>query len=80
MSIEEQVVSILAEYIHVEPSSIAEEASLTEDLGLDSLSIIEFVQSLEESLGIEISDDQRSRAKTVREWIALAQDATQTRQ
>ena len=68
MSAEDKVKSIIAEQLGVEASEVTEEASFTDDLGADSLDIVELVMAFEEEFGIEIPDEDAEK-------IAKVQDA-----
>jgi acyl carrier protein len=68
MSVEDKVKSIIAEQLGVEASEVTEEASFTDDLGADSLDIVELVMAFEEEFGIEIPDEDAEK-------IAKVQDA-----
>ena len=64
----------LADILEVDPSSIAEGASFTEDLDADSLALIELVEALEEELGernvgFRIEDEDLEDLKTVRDAV-----------
>ena len=64
----------LADILDVEPSSIAEGASFTDDLDADSLALIELVESLEEEMsshapGFRIDDEDLDDLKTVRDAV-----------
>jgi len=57
MTVHEQLVTILVDLLGVEVEEITHGASLTHDLGADSLDVIQVALALEEALGIEIGDD-----------------------
>ena len=64
----------LADILEIEPSSIAEGASLTNDLGADSLAMIQLVEDLEKELGeriggFRIEDEDLEDLKTVRDAV-----------
>ena len=64
----------LAEILELEPSQVAESASFVDDLGADSLALIELVEGLEEELsdrtvGFRIEDEDLEDLKTVRDAI-----------
>ena len=64
----------LADILDIEPSSIAEGASFTDDLDADSLALIELVESLEEEMsrhvtGFRIDDEDLEDLKTVRDAV-----------
>jgi len=65
---------LLADILEIDPSSIAESASFTEDLGADSLALIELVEGLEEelgerSVGFRIEDEDLEELRTVRDAV-----------
>lgn len=68
-SVEERVKKILAEQLSIKMEDITNDASLTEDLGADSLDIIEMMMGLENEFGLDISDEDAEKAKTVKEVI-----------
>lgn len=64
----------LADILEIEPSAIAEGASFNDDLGADSLALIELVEALEEelgerSVGFRIDDEDLEDLKTVRDAV-----------
>jgi acyl carrier protein len=65
----EEVVAGLAEILEevagVDPSDVAEEKSFTEELDVDSLSMVEVVVAAEEKFGVKIPDDEVQNLKTV---------------
>lgn len=69
MSSREEIVAGLAEILNevagVDVASVSEEKSFTEDLDVDSLSMVEVVVAAEERFGVKIPDDQVQNLKTV---------------
>ena len=65
MSVEDKVKSIIAEQLGVEASEVTKKASFTDDLGADSLDIVELVMAFEEEFGIEIPDEDAEGIVTV---------------
>ena len=61
----EHVVKALAEQFEIAPESITMETSLVDDLGADSLDIVELIMSLEEAFSIRISDEDAMHMDTV---------------
>jgi acyl carrier protein len=59
------VKEVLAEQVGVDESEIAEGASFTEDLDLDSLDLVELIMELEDQFGIKISDEDAQKIQTV---------------
>ena len=66
----ERVKKIVVEHLGVEPEKVTEEASFTDDLGADSLDIVELVMAFEEEFGVEIPDDAAEKISTVKDAIA----------
>lgn len=69
MDIEAKVKKIVAEQLQVEPEKVTPEASFVEDLGADSLDIVELVMAFEEEFGMEISDEEAEKIQTVNDVI-----------
>lgn len=69
MSVADKVKSIIVEQLGVEADEVTSEASFTEDLGADSLDIVELVMAFEEEFGIEIPDEDAEKITTVQQAI-----------
>ena len=69
MSVSEKVKSIIVEQLGVDADEVSENASFTDDLGADSLDIVELVMAFEEEFGIEIPDEDAEKISRVREAI-----------
>jgi acyl carrier protein len=67
MSVAEKVKSIIVEQLGVEADEVTMEASFTDDLGADSLDIVELVMAFEEEFGIEIPDEDAEKIGRVKE-------------
>jgi acyl carrier protein len=70
MSVAEKVKSIIVEQLGVDAEEVTMEASFTDDLGADSLDIVELVMAFEEEFGIEIPDDDAEKISRVSEAIS----------
>ena len=70
MSVEAKVKSIIAEQLGVGEDEINADSAFIEDLGADSLDIVELVMALEEEFGISIPDEEAENIKTVGDAIA----------
>lgn len=70
-AVEEKVKSIVVNQLGVNEDEVTNEASFVEDLGADSLDIVELVMALEEEFGIEIPDEEAEKIRTVGEAIAF---------
>ena len=61
----ETVKENLAKQFEIDPETITMDTNLIDDLGADSLDVVELIMSLEDSFGITISDDEAARLSTV---------------
>lgn len=61
----DKVKELAVDRLSADPAAITGSASLTDDLGADSLDIVEFVMALEEEFKIEIADSDAESIKTV---------------
>ena len=66
----EKVKSIIADQLDVEEEKVVAEASITEDLGADSLDMVDLVMSIEEEFDIEVPDEAVENIKTVGDVVA----------
>jgi acyl carrier protein len=67
--IEEQVKKIVVDKLGVEESEVTPDASFVEDLGADSLDLVELVMEFEEQFHIEIPDEDAEKIRRVREAV-----------
>ena len=74
MTIEEQIVPLIAEKLGVNPSEVTMDASFTNDLGADSLDTVELMLDFEKKFGISIPDDQQENIVTVGDVIRLIEE------
>ena len=65
----DRVKKIVVEHLGVEADKVAPDASFIDDLGADSLDIVELVMALEEEFGVEIPDDAAEKIGTVGDAI-----------
>jgi len=68
-SIEDKVKSIIVEQLGISEDEVKPEASFIDDLGADSLDIVELVMAMEEEFEIEIPDEEAENIKTVGDAI-----------
>ena len=64
-SVEQKVFDIIVEQLKVSPEEVTLEASFIEDLGADSLDLVELIMAMEEEFGLEISDEDAEKIQTV---------------
>lgn len=67
--IEQKVKSAVAEQLGIDVASISNEASFTDDLGADSLDLVELVMSFENEFGLTIPDEDSSSLTTVQKAV-----------
>ena len=69
MPVEQRVREIVAEQLERDVNEVVNTASLIDDLGADSLDVVELVMKMEEEFGIEIPDEEAEKIKTVNDVI-----------
>ncbi len=69
MSIDEKVKEVISNQLGVSLNEVVPEASFVDDLGADSLDLVELVMAMEEEFGIEIGDEDAERIRTVQDAI-----------
>lgn len=69
MSVEDKVKKVIAEKLSVDISEVVPDASFVEDLGADSLDLVELIMSMEEEFDVDISDEDAEKLVTVKDAI-----------
>jgi acyl carrier protein len=69
MSVEKKVKEIVSEQLGKDANEVTDGASFIDDLGADSLDIVELVMAMEDEFGIEIPDEEAEKIKTVKDVI-----------
>ncbi len=69
MSVEDKVKKMIAEKLSVDLEEVVPEASFVDDLGADSLDLVELIMSMEEEFDIEISDEDAEQLVIVKDAI-----------
>ena len=69
MSLEDKIGDIIVEQLGVSREEVKPEASFIDDLGADSLDIVELVMSMEEEFNLEISDEDAEKIQTIGDAI-----------
>ena len=75
MAVAERVKSIIVEQLGVDEEKVTLDASFTDDLGADSLDIVELVMAFEEEFGIEIPDDAAETIQTFGDAVKFITEA-----
>ena len=68
-SIEERIVELITNQLGVEKSEVVPDATFVDDLGADSLDLVELIMAMEEELDLEIADEEAEKLRTVQDVI-----------
>jgi len=71
----EDIREVVVEQLNVNPDEVKLESKFVEDLGADSLDVVELVMALEEKFGVEIPDDQAEKIVTVQDAMNFIETA-----
>lgn len=74
MSLEARVTDLIVEQLGVSKDEVINQASFVDDLGADSLDIVELVMSIEESFDIEIPDEDAEKLQTIGDAITYLRE------
>jgi acyl carrier protein len=72
--VEEKVKDIIVEQLGVNPEQVTQNASFIEDLGADSLDIVELVMAFEEEFSVEVPDEDAEKLLTVGDVVKYIED------
>ncbi len=70
MEVPAKIKEVIVEQLGVDAERVKSEASFIDDLGADSLDIVELVMAMEEEFGIEIPDEEAEKLKTVNDVVS----------
>ncbi len=76
MSAEEKLIDIIVEQLSVDKDKVVPGASFVDDLGADSLDLVELIMAMEEAFGIEIPDEVAEKITTVKDAIDHVQEGS----
>lgn len=65
----EKITNIVVEQLGCEPEAVTEEAAIIDDLGADSLDVVEMLMAVEENFGVTVPDEEIPNLKTVRDLM-----------
>jgi acyl carrier protein len=74
MAVFDDIKEVVVEQLNVNPDEVKMESKFVEDLGADSLDVVELVMALEEKFGIEIPDDQAEKIQTVGDAVKYIEE------
>ena len=69
MAIDQEMVDIIVEQLSVEKDKVVPNASFVDDLGADSLDLVELIMAMEEAFNIEIPDEDAEKIVTVQNAV-----------
>ncbi len=77
MAVEDKLRDIVVEQLGVSEAEVVPEASFLDDLGADSLDVVELVMAIEEEYGIEIADDDAEKLQSFQDAVNYVEERTQ---
>lgn len=69
-----RVVQIVSDKLAIDPDQITPDSSFAEELGADSLDVVELLMTLEDEFGLTIEEDEAENIETVRDIVSYIQD------
>ena len=76
MGAEEKVIDIIVDKLGVDRADVTPEAVFVDDLGADSLDLVELIMAMEEEFGFEIADEEAEKMRTVQDVISFIKART----
>ncbi|SFJ61050.1 acyl carrier protein [Thermoflavimicrobium dichotomicum] len=73
----ERVKKIIVEHLDVDPAEVTLEASVKDDLGADSLDVVDLIMQFEDEFGLEISDEEAEKISTVGDIVSYIEQKQQ---
>ena len=68
-NVEKRVINIIANGLHKKPEEIKLTSRLVEDLGADSLDVVELIMTFEDEFGVSLPDEEVEKMKTIKDVI-----------
>lgn len=79
MDVREKIIDLLSDKLGYEKDEISEDKDLINDLGIDSLDMIEIVMGIEETFGLKIADQEVNGIKTVGDLLQKTEELCQNK-
>jgi acyl carrier protein len=76
-AMKEKIVEIIANQLGIDRGDVTPEASVVDDLGADSLDVVELIMALEEEFNLEIPDEEAEKIKSVKDIFNHMENALQ---
>lgn len=73
----EKIVEIIANQLGIDRTDVTPESSVVDDLGADSLDVVELIMALEEEFNLEIPDEEAEKIKSVKDIFGHLENALQ---
>jgi acyl carrier protein len=73
----DKIVEIIANQLGIDRGDVTPEASVVDDLGADSLDVVELIMALEEEFNLEIPDEEAEKIKSVQDIFSHMESAVQ---
>ena len=70
----EKIKEVVADKLDADPTEVTDTSSFVDDLGADSLDVVELIMGLEDEFGIEISDEEAENIRTVGDAVKFISD------
>ena len=80
MAVEDKIRDMIVEQLGVTAEEVVVEASFIDDLGADSLDIVELVMAIEEEFSLEIPDEEAERIQTIQDAISYVEERTSSKE
>lgn len=74
MSIFEKLQEIIADQLEMDADDIAYDSNILDDLGADSLDVVDLIMSIEDEFGIEVPDEALENIRTVEDMVKFIED------
>jgi len=74
MDVQAKVIEIIVQQLEVDAEKVTMDASFVDDLGADSLDVVELVMAFEDEFGVEIPEEDEGKIATVKDAVAFLQE------